>query len=276
MKKVLLLLSIVLIFSSCSTTHYYYSNINTSALDVFKTKNGDFVTESDDLHIIYSFFGENAPINIGIYNKSNHPIYIDWAQSSLIINGATRYLNPDNANIHLANHEAVKERIYNYDAVISNNDSNNNLPENVTVIPPKSQMDYTSYSLANFPFNEIPNKNYHQSNFTKSSSDVVSVNVVEFVENDSPLSFKSRLAIYLENPNETNASKKHFEQNFYLSKLMKTRGNVNPNDVLDYQSKKGDFFYVKHQKTSTFTSVVGVIAVSAVAITLEAASLCVE
>lgn len=260
---VLAAFAFVFLCCSCSTT-YYYSTISSNDGHVFKTNNGDFVTETDSLYIIYSFFGEDAPINIGVHNKSSQPIFVDWSQSAIIIDNVAKS-EKDNLSV------SYNGKRYVYKSVTVNGETYNtyepetkHLIHNVSFIPPQSQIDHTSYRLANFPFDNIPDEAYRTSKFTKFDG-TSNVKMVEFSERESPLRFRSYITIYNNDPRNPNSQRTSFEQTFYLSNLMKTKGNVCPEDVLAYQTKSGDFFYVKYYKESGFGQVMGVIALSTAA-----------
>lgn len=88
MKKIMTLMLIfvcVLITSSCTST-YFYSSLNVMEEEVVKVDNGDFLFENDSLWIAHCFKGEDAPIQITIFNKLDVPLYVDWSRSALILN----------------------------------------------------------------------------------------------------------------------------------------------------------------------------------------------
>ena len=260
MKNLLFIILATLLFSSCSTT-YYYSKLSTNNNHISRTSESDFVAENDTLYIIYSFFGENAPINIGVYNKINQPIYVDWSQSALVMGNVAETQVPQN----LAKNRFRNSHIlYEEDVVI---------PQNVEVVSPQTQVDYTSYNLEYFPFESISKEHYQKQPFARiNKPDLVDVNAAKFNEGESPLRFQSYITVYTFDPDTHKSNRMTFKQSFYLSDLMKTNGSVSPKDVADYQEKKGDFFFVKHQKESTFASVlVGVVLIGG-AVALEVVS----
>lgn len=276
MKKLAALFLSLAFFCSCSTT-YYYSTLNSNNDHVIRTNDGDFVVENDSLYIIYSFFGENAPINIGVYNKSGQPLFVDWSQSALIIDNVAQPLQSDEVAVRGGSNSTVYvNKSYSYNNSFSVGEAHTayeggmTLPRSTSFVPPQSQINHTSYQLANFPFDAIDNDVYGRKDFAKTDG-VVRVRTIDFTEADSPLRFRSYITIYADHPSKETSKRMSFEQSFYLSTLMKTKGNIPPEDVLAYNSKQGDFFYVKHYKESNFAVAMGVIAVGAAVITLDAA-----
>lgn len=80
------LLFVLIIFltllSSCS--HYQYVSIDSN---LNKNENKEFLVDNDTVTIKYAFSGENLLMAISIYNKLQHPLYIDWRRTKVILNG---------------------------------------------------------------------------------------------------------------------------------------------------------------------------------------------
>ena len=67
---------------SCST---YQVNVLSSTNTTKDDKTGVFNFENDSVKITYSFYGNNAPVSIQVFNKLDKPLYIDWQRSAAII-----------------------------------------------------------------------------------------------------------------------------------------------------------------------------------------------
>ena len=92
MKRMLLALSVVALFCMSSCSSYYYSVLESNDTIGEKNEDKDFVIENDSVFISYCFYGENAPISITVYNKTDEPLFVDWQRSALIIDDvATSY-----------------------------------------------------------------------------------------------------------------------------------------------------------------------------------------
>lgn len=241
MKKILHQLIILISLTSCGST-YYYSTLNSDSENTWKDDNGYFITEVDSLDIIHSFQGENAPIMITIFNKSKQPVYVDWNRSAIIIDGvANSYcgsvLPPISGSANR-----------NTDFIINSNDPNVtvSLPENISFIPPLSQINYQTVSLTNFGFEEINNKEYQNKKMGDRNGYVSNVKVLNFSILDSPLKFRSYITL-LKNP----ASSLIVDEEFYLSNLIKTK-SVSPSNMHMSIFDRGDMFYIRVAPNNQF------------------------
>src|SRR5690348_2528150 len=110
----------LLLFSSCST--YQYTTVSSSSLDMNDLQEFEFV--NDTVRIIYNFYGENAPVTITVENKLKVPIFIDWHNSSLILNGRSVSYAPSQINIE----GTTNASSYNYGSVTANLNAVASLP----------------------------------------------------------------------------------------------------------------------------------------------------
>lgn len=90
MFRLFLVFLLFLAFNSCHTT-YYYARLDSDNPYLEKDHKRNFVADGDGIKITYSFFGENAPLRINIFNKMLRPIFIDWESSYFYFGD-----NPDN------------------------------------------------------------------------------------------------------------------------------------------------------------------------------------
>jgi hypothetical protein len=72
----------IIFLSGC----YQYQYVTIKS-DMYQNEKKEYVNENDTLSIKYTFTGENCPITIGIYNKLQDSVYINWGKSSVIIDG---------------------------------------------------------------------------------------------------------------------------------------------------------------------------------------------
>jgi hypothetical protein len=82
MKKLLIVL-IAICFQAC-VVHVYQTK---SKPDI--SKEAKYVFENDTIQIAYDLWYPRGSMHFSIYNKLNIPIFIDWKNSALIINGNT-------------------------------------------------------------------------------------------------------------------------------------------------------------------------------------------
>ncbi|MBS2097439.1 hypothetical protein [Carboxylicivirga linearis] len=98
----------VISFSSC--TSYQIITLEST---LNKPSSDGFIYEDDTVSVLYTFNGANAPLDVNIYNKLNTPLYINWNQSSVIINGQSFPLNPTQSKVNIEYSEVSTEYIYN-------------------------------------------------------------------------------------------------------------------------------------------------------------------
>jgi hypothetical protein len=67
-----------------SCTRYQYSIIDST---LARNDQGEIFIENDTVSVTYRFSGPGGPVRLQIYNKLNTPLFLNWAQSALVING---------------------------------------------------------------------------------------------------------------------------------------------------------------------------------------------
>lgn len=261
MRKILMILCILLLFTSCGTT-YFYSTIYNKNDDVLQNNDGDFIYETDSLLVAYWFNGENAPVYINVFNKSNTPLYIDWSRSALIIQDETVSLN----NSRLVRTEGYSRGItYNVNRVSVNEGSYKSyteVPESVTFIPPNSRRTFNPIYLADFDFSAINKNRYAKAKMATKNGELFSVQTLQFSEENTPLDFRCYLTMYRDDNKQFNV-----EKDFYVSSVIKSR-NLSPSKMNDHMFNRGDLFYAKKENNtgrniSLGAAIVGLIVVDA-------------
>ncbi|WP_080904648.1 hypothetical protein [Parabacteroides sp. Marseille-P3160] len=253
MKNNYLLSCLVLLFFATSCSTYYYSRIDAvSQYQDIKNEQGDFVFENDTAQVTYRFDGENAPVRISVYNKTNAPLYVDWKRSALIVDEkATSYWAE---NIHMDGRLSAD--------IINKNVSGTFggevvLPKNLTFVPPYSKIEQSPLNLANFTFYKIPNEEYQKMALQTSVGEIVTVRSIEYAPSTTPFYFSSYLTIYTEGDRPGQLGDPIvFDQDFYISRLIKA-GSISPARYPDTWGKRGDTFYVK--KSSQFGTITGMV-----------------
>lgn len=247
MKIFIILLTTIISGTSCSTT-YFYSTMNTNDPYTYKTTQGIFIQEGDSLDITYSFFGENAPITIGIVNKMSRPVYIDWRRSGVIIDSIVSPFVGRLSDIQ-------------YDEVDFNEYMNN--PRGISYIRPYSKYEKQVMELANFNFDKI-NKDYFTFQHTEADRKGRNrqLNSIQYIESESPLLMKTYLSVYEE------SSHVHdpliFESDFYISELIQ---GGKYSGIQSFKDKQGDIFFVKYEEGKLFKKISeGTLKITAVAV----------
>lgn len=269
---------IVMLLNLGACTSYYYSTLSSNDLSGMKNQDNDFVMENDSMRISYSFYGENAPVSITVYNKLSEPLYVDWQRSALIIGDMATSYYQETASIQGQTESDMVSGSYSWRKRSANIWSNADgtfsgeiaLPKGVTFIPPKSKVEATPLQLSNFDFDQVPKEEYTKMPMAKQNSEVVQVQVRKYTEEDSPLRFRSYLSLYTTPPGEKARKYTAYEQSFYLSELVKA-GSLAPKNMKAFQQQSGDFFYVQNTKGKDAGLIVGVIAIGAAGVVLESA-----
>lgn len=257
-------------FSSCTT--YYYSRVDTTQWENVKNDEGDFVQENDSVIVGYCFYGENMPVTITVINKLDQPIVLDWRQSALIVEDAANSYFPNTVPVR----GQMRSSTYSYLDYLGYSDARGDfsgemtLPEGTAFIPPKSKITSTPITLANFVFENIPKDAYSETTFATKSMGIKKVRVLNFVEEDTPLRFRSYLTLYTISPDGSRGKSMAFEQSFYISQLMRA-GGISPSEMLANEQQRGDFFYVRKESGSSAGFMAGVIALGVAATILDAA-----
>lgn len=239
MKKLILLAALPFLLSSCAST-YFYSYLNTETPTTTKVENGDFVFENDSLWIAHSFNGENAPIQITVYNKLNVPMYVDWGRSALIIQ--------DQAISYEGNVMRFEGSANTYlnspDRAISDMTGMMSLPSNVSFIPPRTKVSNSNLNL-NFGLQSIIRQPYRDAHMGNKLGEKRSVKRSDFSAEDAPFKFTSYVTIYT-SPDKPQS----YEQDFYIASLIKTNA-IAPRELPGDMSTRGDMFYIEKPANNT-------------------------
>lgn len=224
----ILLVASILITPSCTAT-YFYSSLNVEETDVEKVDNGDFFFENDSVWIAHSFKGEDAPIQITVFNKLDIPLYVDWSKSALILDNIP-YPYSKNESYQLEISE--KTGYYSKTTTTSNTISRG---KHVSFIPPKTMVTHQTLRLS-AKFDEINDNKYQKAKMLSQNQQMMDVKYMNFEHHNTPLRFGSYITVYTA-PENAQA----YRSNFYVTRVIKTKAKPDklPNDMAD----RGDMFY---------------------------------
>jgi len=249
MKTIFLSICLALGLVACSPT-YYYTRISTLSEEVAQNDEGDFIIENDSLLVAYWFNGQDAPIFINIYNKSNEPLFVDWSRSALIMDDVAVSFKNNIFDIAKEPSAAIVESVsgrdddYIVESAYPDGDD-------VSFIPPQSRITFQSYLLSEMEYEQVPDKLYQKSTIPDKDGILSHVKLLRFGEEDTPLKFKSYLTFYREADNPFTMN-----HEFYVSDLIKSEALTPKNAQLEFINK-GDIFYTKreHKHKKTFGNV---------------------
>lgn len=249
------------ILSSCTST-YFYSSLETTNENIQKMDNGDFLLENDSLWIAHYFKGENAPIQIVVYNKLDVPLYVDWQKSSLILNNISySYNNGETVYEGTANTEGYSSADYYggiYQSSTTNYKGTSNTPSAISFIPPKTMVARNTLKISP-RFDNIDKKEFSKrGKITIDKNTKQHVDKAQYDYENSPLKFKSYLTLYTDSKNPQS-----YIAEFYTSSLLKTKAN--PKNLPNNMAERGDIFYQeKKPKNTGWDILLGTVIISGV------------
>lgn len=247
------LVSIVFL-SGCSVYEHVRLESNLKQND-----KSEFLIENDSVSISYSFYGENGPIHIALFNKLDKPLYIDWGKSALIVNGQSSSLYKDESRItaNATEYKIIPESTIvnstsNIEGTIAKNDK-------VTFIPPHSNISANRYVLRSKFFDTPVQLSERKALYTTQGK--VNARKFSFSKEDSPLSFRIFLSI---SGDESFKNPVQLDNTFWVSDYFVT--SVPPGSLGIIQ---GNQFYVRKAtgigRTIFIASLVGILTVAAIA-----------
>lgn len=259
MKRLLLVVLVVVGMVSCKST-YFFSALNTTGGYMEKSENGDFLMDGDSLWISYSFRGKDAPVQITVFNKMSKPLYVDWAQSALVLNGVAYYYSGN-----LSPTEDISEYLNeggrgSLSVPVIDRDSEGF----ITKIKPNRHVNFSTLRL-NVSFEGMKNKLFKTRLMGDKDGKSVKVKNAEFSVENTPLLFSSYLTTYT-----TKDKPLVYQQDFYISNLIKTK-NISPANLPGDMENRGDMFYVEKPANTSFIEGLLGVALGVGAIALDIA-----
>ncbi len=233
----------VVLLSGCSVYQHVNLTSNMPQNDKF-----EFLTENDSVNIIYSFYGQNGPIHIELFNKLDKPLYIDWRKSALIVDGQSTSFWKDEAII---SGSSTEYKIIPENSIVS---STSNMEgtivkkDQVTFIPPHSNISVNSYVLRSKFFNTPVQRSERVGIYTTEGK--VNARKFSFSKEDSPLSFRIFLSI---SDDDSFKNPIQFDNTFWVSDYFSTSVSSKALGVT-----RGNQFSIR--KTTGFGRTAGVVA----------------
>lgn len=226
---------IIALSNSCTSYTYYYSMMEGVDPYIYQNEKSEFVIESDSIDVIYNFHGQNAPITVGIYNRKSTPVYVDWRESGVIIDGQTSmFREPLDANVPWGNAKTSRYARFLND------------PEGMTLIKGGHRRDVQVLELANFNFSAIPDSMFIlNNNNPESDSENLKLKSILYGTEDSPIYLGTFLTIYERADDMSEAL--IFEADFYMSELIQGK-KTKPSSIKAYKDNRGDIFYAVRKK----------------------------
>lgn len=246
MRTVLLLIPVILL--SCSKYQYLKVSSGNASLN---DKN-EFVAENDTVRITYNFYGNNMPVNISVFNKSNDGLMIDWSRSSVIIGENAITFSEPSLEIQGELNRPVGSS---HTAVLNAKATGK---EDIVFIPPQSAVNRSGVHLVKGRFIKLENgiRTDHAAGLYDTETQLA-----RFSTDNSPIRFRIYLTLA---PGDSPGQKSMVvERSFYMSEMVESPKR--PSRIFP-KSVSGNVGYMgKHTKSGTALGVVGgLIALGAV------------
>ena len=203
------------------------------------------ILDNDTLTLRYDFASERGQMHITVYNKLNHPLYIDWKRSSFIIGQDKVDYWQDIADVNLAGATYGNRYLFYSVSYITGTIAKEDM---VGFIPPQTRIEKRQFVIVpqgNIPLRGAFTTEKEPSKMTDRRK-TVDVVVYEYASAESPLKFRNYLTF---STDKDFKNEFHIDTNFWASGV-----KVLPRDqILSYFNgtylepiafKKPDSFYV--------------------------------
>lgn len=192
----LIIISTFLFFRCAKHQYIYFNTTPDSGQESLTYVN-------DTLEIAYNFNGNDCPVNITIFNKSEEPIYVDWKKSVAIIDEEkVDYYVP--ASFFAGDIEPFGD----FDGEIITDDR-------ISFIPPHTCYSSTRAYMCRY-YEDLPQPKIIEAPWSHGRTDV---KLYQFEPDISPLKFKSLVTL---SSNESFEQEVRFTSEFYIAEIIES------------------------------------------------------
>jgi hypothetical protein len=207
------IISLLVIFL-CSCSTYQYATLRSKETDETK----GIVIENDSVKIVYTFKGENCPIQIQVANKLSQPIFIDWKKSALVLNDERFSYWKDKAVLNATTHGYEVQWSKNISSTSSTTQGEFIRDEQVSCIPPHSFVKASPITVKD-SFFKFPKEAQKEKIVLIQTDPPTRGDKYSFSKETSPLRFRSYLTL---STTENFATTFHFDDEFWVSEIIAT------------------------------------------------------
>jgi len=208
------LISLFALLTSC--TSYQYATLDST---LPQPSSDGFTFENDTIEVQYSFAGANCPLMLSIFNKLDSPIFIDWNQSAVIINGNSFALNPGKSDISTNYTESTINFSKTYEYTDGSMDGTITHADRSGFIPPKSHLNVNELSIIS-EFLPTTGATKTRKHLQDNTNQPYEVNAFSFTKEQSPLEFRCFLTYADKNRKQWHS----IDHEFWVSSLYKMTG----------------------------------------------------
>jgi hypothetical protein len=247
MRKTVSFLLLLCLLTSCSKS---FIQVFDTASTNTQLKGDYFIYETDTVKITYAFWSSKGVMSIGVFNKLDKPLYIDWKNSSFIYNDSKfNYWIEEtktNTDSYYGGYFYKGPLIrpgFTINEGLQSSSSISVKPERITFIPPKSNYYRSQFYLLPLDYYKIKfdckKTTVARNDNPKKKTNVYSEN---FTLENTPLKFRNYLAFTF---SENSPQFFFIDNNFYLT-------TVREMDYRHYQGKYiGNYNYEESFKKMT-------------------------
>ena len=218
---------------------YQYSSVSSSQLD--RNEINELVFENDSLKVVYNFMGSDLGPEIFIENKLEEPVFIDWRESALVVNGHTNSYAPIQVDLY---GNALQGLLP-------------GMPSTIDLIPPRANVNKTPLVISQHYVTDIPKSMLHKTRYTAAGISRP-VKTAIFTEGNSPMRFSSYISYMV---GRSNNAPLHMEHSFYISSVMNARAA--PPAIMVNGNHGNQFYTSKLTAGGTVGAVLAVGAITA-------------
>ncbi|GEM_PF-703221 len=234
-----------------SCTSFQYATINSS---LHEPDIDGFTYSNDTLDINYTFAGENCPLRLNIYNKADCPLYINWNQSAIIINGESFPLNPFKAS-HYTQYSEVSTKFH-YNTYTSGSSSGQIIHNDRSgFIPPKAGLNLNEINICSSFLSTVHAQKQSKKQVTSNNGQASNITEYEFSKEASPLQFRCYLSYSTEPDKEWNC----IDTEFWVASIFKVTD-------LRMADNGSQFYITKSTGAGTALGVVALVGLTAIAV----------
>lgn len=219
--KHLLPISLFIFLCSCTT----YQVLTVSSDEIPKNGAQEFVIDNDSLELTYNFNGQNGPINVRIKNKLQHPLYIDWQRSALIINNQAISYVANKVDINGSLGAYTFDWTRDFSSTVGRIKATATLPAEMDFIPPQTYVTRQLIGVTNQGITQLPDSIFKKRKIPAPNDGVEVVKEAWFTAANSPLLFTSYVTLMV---GKADPQPVIYQHHFYISQLLKTSNPAQP------------------------------------------------
>lgn len=199
MKYIFTVLIAILFWSACSY------NVRVVSVSSPILQNDTLLRHANDtFEIVYNLFDENGLVSFSIHNKYNTPLYVDWKRSAFITGTQKQDYWQDEAVMYIVTEGRTLQWLRFYGNTYHHSFGIISKPEQITFIPPNTTVTMARFRISgNLTDTGLKAQKVNRT-YKKGTT---KIRVKNYVEADSPLSFRNFLTLSL---------KHDFSEEFYV------------------------------------------------------------